>query len=264
MNRARLTAAVAVALACLYLASSAFATPKVTLTAHFSPDVLGKSTTLFYEISISEPTPVTAMDLRLPEGTELAGSSLGLAECQPELLRIEGPQACPSNSIMGRGTAIGAIRLTSQPPRLITEPAHVLFALGPTQSENANPTVLILVEGLTPTYTMILLTSQLAPSPPPYSYALNINVPLQQMWWEGPYVALIHFKATIGPRGVTYHRKEHGRIIAFKPRGLTTPTRCPPKGFPFEAHFQFYNGTTATAHTRAPCPIQSESNPRRS
>lgn len=246
--------AIMLTLAWLYIAPSALATPKVKLAAHFYPDLLGKSTTLFYEISISEPTPVTAMDLRLPTGTELAGSSLGLAECQPELLRFEGPQACPSNSIMGRGTALGAIRLTSQPPRVITEPAHVTFALGPTQSEDANPTILILVEGITPTYTMILLTSQLTPSPPPYSYALSINVPLDQMWWEGPYVALMHFKASIGPSGVTYHRREHGHIIAFKPRGLTTPTQCPARGFPFEARFQFYNGTVETARTHAPCP----------
>lgn len=250
--------AIAVVLTALYACSDATAVPKVGLKARFSPDVLSQSTTLFYELSISEPAPVESINLRLPHGTNLAGSSLGLTECKPEILRVEGPEACPTNSIMGRGDALGGVLLASDPPRLLTEAAHVTFALGPTESESANPTILILVEGLSPTYDMLLITSQLAPTAPPYSYALNIQVPHQQAWAEGPYIALLHLKATIGPQGITYHRQENGRTITYKPRGLTTPPHCPPKGFPFEADFHFYNGETATAHDLAPCPSRKE------
>lgn len=244
----------------LYTAAEAAATPKVTLSAHFAPNVLGQSTTLFYELSISEPVAVETLDLKLPEGTNLAGSSLGLAECQPQLLEEEGLEACPANSIMGHGTAIGGIELTSTPPRLITTSANVSFALGPTTTETANPTILMLVEALEP-YAMIVLTSQLVPASPPYSYQLDVHAPLRTAWLEGPDIALLRMKASIGPHGITYQRTEHSRIVSFHPRGFTEPERCPGpphhhRGFPFEARLHFYDGATAVAHTRAPCPHQ--------
>src|SRR6202012_395674 len=136
-RRLRLAIIAAVlAVGCLCAAPGAFAAPKVTLHARFSPNRLARSTTLFYEVSISEPTPVESIDLRLPAGATLAGWALGLAGCQPQLPQGEGPEGCPTNSIVGRGTAMGGIRLASQPPVLITEPAHVLFALGPTKGQS--------------------------------------------------------------------------------------------------------------------------------
>lgn len=260
MRRHLAIAAIAI-IPLLAVVPASYATPKVTLKARFSPNQLAQDATLFYEISISEPIPVQSIELRLPRGASLAGSSLGLAECQPQLLQEEGPQACPANSIMGLGTAIGGIRLDSKPPILITASAKVVLALGPQTNEDANPTILILVETITPTSGSMLLDSHLAPSPAPYSYALNVQVPLDQMWPEGPYAALLNLKATIGPQGVTYRRTEHGHTITFKPRGLTTPARCPPRGFPFQARVHFYNDTTTTTIDRARCPDQSR--PRR-
>lgn len=252
----RSTAAVASACALLCATSNAAAAPHVVLRARFSPNELNTSSTLLYELSISEPTPVESIQLRLPKGAQLAGSSLGLSECLPTLvLKDEGPEACPANSIVGRGTAIGGIQLNSSPPRLIKVSANVLLAFGPPEHEGTNPTILILVEARSP-YDLILVTSQLTPAASPYSYALNIQVPLETSWTEGPDIALMHLSATIGPRGVTYRRHEHGHTIAFKPRGLTTPPHCPPKGFPFEARFRFYNGTEAVAHDRAACPTK--------
>lgn len=246
------------ALACLAHAPTALATPKVSLSARFSPNALGRSTTLFYELSISEAVAVQTLQLRLPEGMSLAGSSLGLTECQPRLLQEEGDQGCPANSIMGRGTATGGIELTSTPPRLITAEANVLFALGPTTHNSTDPSILILVEALSP-YAVIVLNSQLEPAAPPYSYTLNVHAPLRPAWLEGPDIALLHMKASIGSHGVTYHRREHGHTIAFHPRGLTEPEHCPGpphhhRGFPFSAYLRFYDGASAVAHARAPCP----------
>jgi hypothetical protein len=258
MRRSRpVLVAITAALAALCATQSALAAPHVSLNARFAPDLLDQSATLLYEISISQPIPVESVDLRIPRGSKLVGSSLGLSECLPlAVLEDEGPEACPANSIVGRGTAVGGIQLTSDPPRLVKAQANVLLAYGPVELESGNPTILILVEATEP-YDLILVTSQLEPVPPPYSYSLDIKVPLEQAWTEGPDIALLHLKATIGPRGITYRRREHDKIFTFKPRGLTTPSRCPPKGFPFEARFRFYDGTTAVARDRAPCPASS-------
>lgn len=232
--------------------AQAQATPRVTLKTSFEPDVAGRSTTLHYDLSVSQATPVQSIDLRLPEGLQLAATSLGLAECEPHLLEEDGPPACPANSLMGRGTATGEVVIDTDPPKAFALPAAVLFALGPSAG-NPSPTILIMVESSHP-FDMIMLTSRLVPEPPPYSYALQIEAPLLPAWSEGPDIALTHLSATIGPQEITYYRREHGIMLAFKPRGFSVPTRCPPRGYPFQAVFHFYNGATATTSDRAACP----------
>lgn len=236
--------------------AQATATPRVTLRTSFEPDISGASTTLHYAVSISQATPVQTIDLRLPKGLQLATSSLGLAECEPQLLQENGPPACPANSVMGRGTATGEVVLDSDPPKTFALPAAVLFALGPSEHK-PSPKILIMVESSTP-FDMIMLTSRLIPQPPPYSYSLQIEAPLLPAWFEGPDIALTRLAATIGPKGVTYYRHEDGITLAYKPRGFSVPSRCPPNGYPFQAIFHFYNGATASTNDRAPCPTHRQ------
>lgn len=225
----------------------------VALSAGFEPDVLGQSTTILYKFSISQPQPVRRVTLHLPAGMELATSSLGLSECATETLRWES-ERCPANSLIGRGTAFAEVPLSFQPDA-IQEPAKVTAVLGPPEGEE--PIVLFLVEGVSPVFSTQVLPSRLATASGKFSATLTTEVPLLQTWPEGPFIALTHFQATIGPLGLTYYRREHGHLVSYHPKGLTIPSRCPRKGFLFRVEFAFYNGTQAAANSYAPCPSTS-------
>lgn len=51
----------------------------------------------------------------------------------------------------------------------------------------------------------------------------------------GPDVSIVSVQTTIGPRHLTYYRRLHGRRVAFHPRGVSVPERCPRGGLPFAA-----------------------------
>ncbi len=238
----------AAALGSLTFTTQAHAETRVKLTARFEPDVLGQSTTILYKFRISNPLPVKSIVLHLPTGMELLTSSLGLSECTANIF-IE--RRCPPNSIVGHGTAWAEVLLSFQPHPL-QESATVTAALGP--PENENPTILFFIEALSPVYSILVLPSQLTLGTPTTGASLTTQVPELDAWTEGPPVALTRFQATIGPRGITYYRHEHGHRVAFHPRGLALPTRCPQRGFRFSASFHFYNGTTAIGRTIVPCP----------
>jgi hypothetical protein len=239
------------ALLAMLLAATAASATRVTLSARFDPDIAGQSTTILYKFEISKPLPVESVDLHLPAGMELATSSLGLSECNPTTLEEYGPEGCPPDSIIGHGTAFAEVPLAFA-PHVIHEPASVTAVFGPAEQED--PTILFFVEAIFPVYSSEVLSSRLTLSSGPFSASLTTSVPLLDAWTEGPAVALTRFHASIGPQGITYHRREHGHLIAFHPRGLSVPSRCPPKGFPFRVEFHFYNDTNATANSRAPCP----------
>ena len=44
----------------------------------------------------------------------------------------------------------------------------------------------------------------------------------------------------------------HGRLVAFRPRGVSVPERCPREGFPFAADFTFIDGTQRARRQRSP------------
>ena len=239
------------ALLAVLVAATAAAATRVTLSARFDPDIAGQSTTILYKFAISKPLPVESVDLHLPAGMELATSSLGLSECNPTTLEEYGPEGCPPDSIVGHGTAFAEVPLAFA-PHMVQEPASVTAVFGPAEKED--PTILFFVEGRTPIYSTQVLSSRLTLNSGPFSASLTTSVPLLDVWTEGPAIALTRFQASIGPQGITYHRREHGHLVDFHPRGLSVPSRCPPKGFPFRVEFHFYNNTNATANSYAPCP----------
>jgi hypothetical protein len=70
----------------------------------------------------------------------------------------------------------------------------------------------------------------------------------------GPPVSILRVRSTIGPNRLTYYRHAHGRLVAYRPRGIEVPERCPRDGFPFAADFGFLDGSHASAHTTVRCP----------
>jgi hypothetical protein len=83
---------------------------------------------------------------------------------------------------------------------------------------------------------------------------LATNVPLVTSVPGGPDISIVSVTSTIGPSHLTYYRHVHGQLVAFHPRGVSVPERCPRGGFPFAAQFRFEEGGSASATTTVPCP----------
>lgn len=228
--------------------AQAAAAPRVTLSARFAPERLGASTTIHWGFAISEPAPLRSFALRLPPGMGFAASSLGLEPCQPELLARAGPEGCPADSRIGFGSALAEVPAQST----IQEHANVTVLFGPYDGEER--TVLFFVEGKWPANREIILTSHLLGIAAPDGATLLTEVPSLQVWPLGPEIELTRLQSTIGGAGITYYRRVRGRTVAFAPRGLSLPRRCPRGGFPFAATFTFMDGTSTTARTSVPCP----------
>ena len=226
------------------------AAPRVTLSARFGPDRLGESTTIHWGFAISEPAPLRSIALRLPAGMGFAASSLGLEPCQPELLARAGPGGCPADSHIGFGTALAEVPAQST----IQERASVTVLLGPYDGEEE--TILFFIEGKWPANREIILTSHLLGIADPDGATLLTEVPsLPPVWPLGPDIELTRLQSTIGPDEITYYRRVHGRTVAFKPRGVSLPKRCPSGGFHVSAVFHWWTiDGAASASTRVPCP----------
>jgi hypothetical protein len=227
------------------------AAPRVTLSARFAPERLGASTTIHWGFAISEPAPLRSFALRLPPGMGFATSSLGLEPCPPELLARAGPEGCPADSRMGFGDALAQVPAQST----IQEHASVTVLFGPYDGEEE--TVLFFIEGKWPANREIILTSHLLGIAAPHGATLQAEVPLLPVWPLGPEIGLTRLQSTIGPAGITYYRRVRGRMVAFTPRGLSLPRRCPRGGFRFAATFTFVDGASSTARTSVPCPTRA-------
>lgn len=225
------------------------------LTAKFSPERLGKRSTLDFGFSFSAPPgevppPLTQVELRYPSNLGIALSGLGLATCSPATLEsIQGAAACPPNSIMGRGTAFTGIVLAGAP---ITETAPILVLRAP--NNQGHIALLFYAEGTTPVNTRIVFPGLLLPASSPFGGLVSIGVPLVPTLPGAPYISVLHLNATLGPIGVTYYEHIGGTTLAYTPRGILLPPACPHRGFPFAAVFGFQNGSHASAETTIPCP----------
>jgi hypothetical protein len=237
----------AAALAATPLCAPATATQLATLTAGFSPMLLGAPTsvTLGFEIARAEgglPSALTAIDFRYPRQLPLGSSELGQATCSPTRLQIFGPAACPANSIMGRGTAGAKFQVS---PIVSHEDASLALVAGPSRSGYVN--MLIAASGEYPVETRIVMSALLLPG------RFHVAVPLVPGIPEGPDVAVVSVKATLGGQ-LTYYERRGGRRVAYHPTGVLLPRRCPRGGFRFGATFSFLDGTQARAGARVRCP----------
>ncbi len=230
-------------------AQAASSPPRVTLHASFRPDRLGASTTIHYGFTISPPTPLRQLTIRLPPRLGFAHSSIGIEPCPPKRLAEYGPQGCPSGSLLGFGSAVAQVRALST----VTERAPVTAVLGPPQGQNM--TILFFLDGQWPVREEIVLTAHLLQIASRAGARLLTEAPLLPVWPGGPPVALMSFSSTLGPEGITYHRVLHGRRVGFTPRGVSLPDRCAGRGFPIEAAFSWWGqADPVSARTYVPCP----------
>lgn len=228
-------------------------TTPVKLRAAFSPMALGKRATLEFGFSFKPPAgqvpePLTAIELRYPSNLGLGLSGLGLATCGAAAIEATGPSGCSANSVMGFGEVLTGVVLGTE---IIREIAPITIVRAPDQEGRL--AVLFYAEGTQPVDARIIFPGLLLPSYGPFGGVVNIGVPLVETLPGAPYVSVIELHSTIGPKNVVYYERVDGHTLAYKPRGILLPPRCPAGGFPFAARFLFNNGTSANATTTIPC-----------
>lgn len=224
------------------------------MSARLTPERLGASTTIALNVRVEAaegtvPPPLRSVALRYPENLGIALSGLGLETCTASTLETQGPQGCPANSVMGRGSALGEIPFG---PEVIRERAYVTVVRA--EDEDGHIALLFDAQGISPVVANIVFPGELLPAGRPYGGEISLSVPLVPSLPEAPDVAVVALEATIGPRGLTYYEQSHGAYIPYTPKGILLPDRCPRGGFPFAAALSFEGGQRSLATTRVRCP----------
>lgn len=244
----------AVAFCALVPAAAQAVSERAIMQAGFSPDRLGARTTITLAFSLSTaegvgPPPLTAMNLRMPAGMNYTMTTLGLAECRPADLEAKGLAGCPPNSRLGYGSAYVEVPFGNGSGHEIPEIQAVAAP-----SDTGNLRVLFYANGLFPVYAQLAFAGEVLPDSGRYGSRLATEVPIVKSVPGGPDVSIVRVKTTIGPRHLTYYKRVHGRLVAYKPRGVSVPERCPRGGFPFAGEFTFQDGNHVSAVTVVPCP----------
>jgi hypothetical protein len=260
MRRAAAVSFTAALLVCASLlagasgALAAGATEQASLSAGFSPDRLGQSTTISFGFHLqtaegTAPPPLTSIALQMPAGMNYTLTTLGLAICQPAVLQAQGPKGCPANSRLGAGSALVEVPFGTGSGHEVPE---VQAVVGP--PNDGNMVVLFYANGQTPVFAQLEFTGEVLPDSGMFGSELATTVPLIPSVPNGPDVSVVEVNATIGPAGLTYYKHSHGHLVSFHPLGIGVPEHCPRGGFPFHASFAFQDGSQASASTTVPCP----------
>ncbi len=252
----RRTAIIVATILALVGANSATArgSQQVTVRAAMTPERLGHPTTLGFGFQITTPPhevppALTSLQVRYPPGLGFGLSELGLDTCTTQTLEYFGPNACPTNSLMGTGTAIAEIQIG---PEIIHEKAQLTIFRTEASGSASYISLLINAEGITPVFSDIILPTTLQPNG-----TLAIHIPLITPLPEVSPIAIVQLETTVGPKHLHYREPARGHIITYKPRGIPIPSTCPHHGFKFTAKLTFQNNTHSTAATSIPCPTHS-------
>lgn len=251
MSQAR--AILATFLVCMCVPFTAWAMQRTSLHVSFTPMRLGHDTSVALDVNVTGsaghiPSPLTTIEVHYPSDLGLAVSELGLETCSPATLESTGLAGCPADSRMGRGSARAEIAIG---PRIIQETAAITILRAPEQ--NGHFALLFYAEAENPISAKLLLPGLLVRGPAAQEETIRINLPLIHGLPGGPDVAITQLHTTFGPQGLTYHERVGNRLIAYRPRGILLPNRCPHEGFDFGATFTGIDGTRTSAHATIPC-----------
>jgi hypothetical protein len=257
LTRVRIPRACALALALLVigcLPSSAGAAETVALHTSFTPNRLGASTTIGFGFTIASttgglPSPLIHVSLRMPKGMNYVTTTLGLAICKPENLIAKGLSGCSPNSRLGYGSAFVEVPFGADAGHEIPE---IQALMGP--PKDGNIVVLFYANGLAPVYAQIVFAGELLPGEGAFGGDLDTTIPEIKSVTNGPPVSIINVNSTIGPSHLTYYKRVHGKLVGYKPQGISLPSKCPRGGFPFAAQFTFLDGSQVPATSKVPCP----------
>ena len=230
------------------------ASETVKLKVAFSPNRVGASTTVKMNMAFANtnggvPSPVTSFAMHLPPELELIGSSLGLAICNPTALLNRGLAGCSPNSRLGSGSAHVVVPFG---PEMIGETASIQALMGPPPDEQIG--VLLYAQATTPVSAELVFPGVLFIGSTPTGEILNTSIPPTPTLPGAPDASITSFNLAIGPNHLTYYEKVHGKMVGYRPQGITIPPNCPPGGFPFVAEMTFEDGSYLVVKAPAPCP----------
>jgi hypothetical protein len=114
--------------------------------------------------------------------------------------------------------------------------------------------LLFYAESVTPVEASLVFPAELRSDTGTDGGELKTVIPLEPTLPEAPNASVVFFEASIGPRGLTYYHRRHGKKVPFTPSGISTPLTCPKHGFLFSATLGFEDGTRTTVQSRVACP----------
>ncbi len=197
----------------------------LTLAVHYTGGVMGV------------PAPVRRSTLSLPAGLTLEIPSL--RSCSAVRLRALGPDACPPQSLIGRGHALAETLAGSE---VISEEVSLLAFIGPPQGNY--PTFELVGEGSKPVPAQVVITGTVVPAHAPYGEQLVIPFPPIPSLPSLSETALANITLTIGTSG-PHPSRSANTVLA--------PARCPAGGWPFAAAFTYADGSSDDTAAKAPC-----------
>ncbi len=153
---------------------------------------------------------------------------------------------------MGYGTALAEIPIG---PSIASESAHVTIMRATNHAGHL--ALLIDVNAPSPVSGQITFPGIVLPAAAPYGGRLDMSIPLVSGLPQGPDVAVVQFRSTLGPLHLHYHEHVHGHVVEYEPKGIPLPDTCPRGGFRFSARFAFQNGSHSQATATVPCPPKS-------
>ena len=218
--------AVAIGVGALTAPGSALATQVASISAKISPLKPGAHAALTLGFHIrtldgSLPSALTGLVFHYPRSLGIGSSELGQASCNPQALQVRGPKACPPNSIMGHGP-LAEFQVS---PEISEEAASIALVAGP--SSNGYVKMLISATGVFPVEARIVMSNVLPPG------RLRFSVPLVPGIPEGPDVAVVNVKATIGGH-LTYYTRRNGRRCPTTRRASCCRRAAPAVGLPLQ------------------------------
>lgn len=235
---------------------------QVLLQAGFTPYKLHSSTTIDFAFQVKSPPrtvpqPLIGINIALPAGLQATTAALGLADCNPHTIYEHGVEGCPPNSLVGHASAIATVPIG---PELISEQVHI--GLTATPSKAGHLEILYGAEGVTPVFDELVFRGEILEADPPYGDEIATFIPPIETLPEAPYASVVSMSATIGPQGLTYYKRRHGKQVPYQPEGIVLPARCPRRGFQFAATFTFLDEATKTTHAVVPCPVAGRPRPQ--
>lgn len=233
----------------------AHATPTVRFSAALTPKRPDVQTTAEFDVAVTGangglPPPLIAASIRYPNGLGIALSGLGIDTCSRATIETDGPQSCPADSFMGRGSALAAIAFG---PEVVEELARATLVRGAEEGGDGQLTLLFLLSGEEPIYTQPVLTGAFGAAAKPYGGQINMSVPLIPTVPGAPFVSFERLHLVVGPSGLRYYEFAHGKTIPYRPHGLRFPATCPSGGLPFGIELTFLDGSRVDARTSVAC-----------
>jgi hypothetical protein len=203
-----------------------------------------------------QPSPVASVSLRYPAALGVTTSGLGIEPCRRRpadfaavVIELTSRVACPYNSLLGIGSAVGEIRMDGR--RISREVGTISLHSGPLVGDRLR--LVALVDGMNPIGARLAYSGEVRPAPKPYGGDLTLHIrPLPDGWRAS--IALSKLDVAIGSPRIVYRDRSDGTTTRYRPDGILLPARCPAGGFPFAVTLRFEDGRRTEASARAACP----------